>query len=354
MKTEIKIKELTEKDIEIKNIKKMYYKAFPEDERIPFDSIKFNMFPESKKVGIYDALGKLVGFAFESKYKSILYLAYFTIEKKYRRRGFGSEFLKQLKDEYPNSTIVFSVEKPHEVNDIPNKRIEFYRRNGFDLANFEFKYGAQSYLIMSNKKINMKDLQKFLDLGFPGTYDHKKLDCDVLNFQIRFEKITEDNFDVFYKYYLETYEKWQRRTKTNCKEVLAKENYEGLLIYKDKTLLGFLCSWKLPDFNFVEYFTIIEKHRNKGYGVYAFLDYLHKSKVPVVFEVEPPIAEVEKGKIKFYKALGCVLTHVKYTQPSYPGQIEGQTLRIMYYTNGKKPKLRRNIETIKQVVYDKK
>lgn len=170
----VMIKELNSNSTHIGKIKDIYFHAFPAEERIEFEDILNLKFPNSKIFGIFEK-DCLVGFSYVSLLGNFAYIVYLAIEESERNKYYGTKAVSELVKLYKDKTKVLCVEKPIVNNDLKHRRINFYLRNGFNLANFQFDYLGQSYLAMHNGKFNEKQFVNFLLTCFPGCNNFKKL-----------------------------------------------------------------------------------------------------------------------------------------------------------------------------------
>ena len=87
----------------------------------------------------------------------IFYVAYLSIDAKFRGLGIGSRLLALIATQNPRARIVLDVEPPHE--DAPNlaqrlRRIEFYGRHGFRRCGKFFNYAGLSFEILAKPPLS--------------------------------------------------------------------------------------------------------------------------------------------------------------------------------------------------------
>jgi len=153
---------IAEKDKQIKNIKKLYYKAFPQNEQKPFSLIL-----EKKEKGFVEMyclenkLGVFYGFAICLKYKNYILLDYLAISENFRNLGAGSEILQNLKQKYEHQNFFLEIERIK--NNIPNKttrqrRKTFYLKNKMlETGIFIDLLGVEMELLANNKNISFEE-----------------------------------------------------------------------------------------------------------------------------------------------------------------------------------------------------
>lgn len=69
------------------------------------------------------------------EFKEFTFLENFAVHKDYRNKGLGSKCLEKIK-QYYTVPIVLEVEKPYDA--LSERRIDFYRRNGFILSAYGY------------------------------------------------------------------------------------------------------------------------------------------------------------------------------------------------------------------------
>lgn len=121
---------VTKKLKDYKNIKKLYRKAFPAEERAPFRILIRNIKkPVTDFYGLYDD-GKWVGLAYVIKNEKIAYLFYFAISKDCRGKGYGRKTMEALKECYKNQKFFLALEKLDES--APNYTQRVRRHNFYE------------------------------------------------------------------------------------------------------------------------------------------------------------------------------------------------------------------------------
>lgn len=128
-----------------KNIKSLYISAFPRNERLPFFVYrKKSTKSKSRLLAITDN-DEFIGFISLENYKDITCIMYLAIAEKYRKFGYGTRVLDEIKKIYKTQRLVLIMEKEDEKssdNHIRIKRRKFYEKNGFSENNFIVKEGG--------------------------------------------------------------------------------------------------------------------------------------------------------------------------------------------------------------------
>ena len=168
----MKLKIINEKDIV--KIKEIYEEAFPENERIDFYQLLKGASPNGKLYGLYEKDMPL-GLCYLNLEETFCYLVYFAIDKDKRNLGYGGLALSLIKKKF-KKPITLCVENP--TTELKKRRIEFYKRNNFIMADFEFEYLNEKYYVMHTGEINKDKFIETMLLYFPGCTNFKKRDID--------------------------------------------------------------------------------------------------------------------------------------------------------------------------------
>lgn len=140
----------------------LYNEAFPIEERWDFNAILNNN--NNKFYAILD--GDIpIGITTIWEFLDFNYIEYLAIDKKFRGKNYGSKILTQILESLKDKLIVIEVE-PYDLNEIAKKRIDWYLRFGFILADYDYNMacinekkeeGTIKMKIMTTRKIKDKE-----------------------------------------------------------------------------------------------------------------------------------------------------------------------------------------------------
>lgn len=146
-------------------IKKLYIHSFPKSERFPFWILKECSKSKNVLFNVILDNEKIIGMEYIINYENISYLMYLAVDETKRNKGYGSQILKDLNQEY--NTIILSIEKTNKnLRDDKQKRKDFYLRNGFNETNKFIKDNGVEYEILCTNReydITSKILKKRYD-----------------------------------------------------------------------------------------------------------------------------------------------------------------------------------------------
>ncbi|MGO1371989.1 MAG: GNAT family N-acetyltransferase [Senegalia sp. (in: firmicutes)] len=140
-----------------------------------------------------------------------------------------------------------------------------------------------------------------------------------------------ENFDKIWDIYNSSFPEDEKRNLNLQKEILKDPRYKMKSLKDDEKVVGFITTWDMDDYLFVEHFAIDEKYRGKSYGKKFLKDLINKTDKNVVLEVELPDTKIAKRRIGFYERLNFKLNNYDYMQPAYAKDKEPMPLMIMTY-----------------------
>ncbi|MEM1484382.1 GNAT family N-acetyltransferase [Oscillospiraceae bacterium PP1C4] len=151
----------------------------------------------------------------------------------------------------------------------------------------------------------------------------------------KLEQLNTEDFLMVYQIMEQSFPPCERRTYEKELELLKNPNYHVFVMKKDNMdIVGFLATWELETFRFVEHFAIQQAARGLGIGSEMMKEYLSYENKPVFIEVEEPDTMMSKRRIDFYKRLGFVYNGFGYLQPCLQDNTTEVSLKIMSYPAG--------------------
>lgn len=140
---------------EYRQVKQLYYRAFPKYEQESWRRLMFKrLFWRADFIAFYDD-HQFVGFTYLVHHQGIHYLLYLAVNDQARSQGYGSKILQATCRRYPTDTAVLDIEQPDPVavnNHQRQRRLGFYRKNGFDLTDRLTPTADVTYQMLSNTR----------------------------------------------------------------------------------------------------------------------------------------------------------------------------------------------------------
>lgn len=145
-------------------ITNLYETSFPPNEWRPFSDLYHDFGEKCKLLAFYDDR-IFIGSSIMLTFGGLAHILYLAVKPELRDRGCGSKILEHIRMLYPGQRIIADIESPE--NDPPNrfqreKRIDFYRKNGFSPTEIRYKWADEYYLIMSyGGDVTWEEFRKF-------------------------------------------------------------------------------------------------------------------------------------------------------------------------------------------------
>ncbi|OWK75205.1 N-acetyltransferase [Flavobacteriaceae bacterium JJC] len=120
-----------------------------------------------------------------------------------------------------------------------------------------------------------------------------------------------------YNSYCETFPEEERRCEKQFRALFSNPKAKVFTILEDFKNIGYLITWELTNFIFVEHFEIFSEFRSLKYGS-EIIGHLFKNYSHIVLEAEPAtLDETAQRRIGFYERNGFAVIDETYIQPSY-------------------------------------
>ncbi len=177
-------------------------------------------------------------------------------------------------------------------------------------------------------------------------------------------------FDQVYDIMTRSFPNKEIRSYQGQHNLLSDDYYRLYVKLKDNEVITFLSCWEFDDFSFIEHFATKEDYRGHGIGNDFLLDYIKNKivlddnnilisnnkqtndKSNIILEVDPPVTDIAKRRIKFYKKLNFSLNPFYYEQPPLGDRKDSFNLKVMSFPNPLNKQLFKSYtDIIKEKVY---
>ena len=150
-------------------VKALYESAFPANERIPMKQLLDNKIQRDffAFVDTIDGTPTFCGFSNSITRGTITNIVYFAVEPTLRSRGYGSEILKTIREQHPETRLVADIEVEEDSKDAEeierrNRRRDFYLRNDFEASPFDYHWQREHYrLFTAGGTVSEKEFRDF-------------------------------------------------------------------------------------------------------------------------------------------------------------------------------------------------
>ena len=132
----------------------------------------FSLRPAIRFDAIVDEQQQPIGFVYLIHGEGLLFVLYFAVDARCRSQGYGSRIIVALEQQYPSDTIVLDIRAPNPAAADAlqrQKRLDFYLRNGFQIAPYQWVEEAERYAVLY--KGNSFNPQSFTTLLTQATFN---------------------------------------------------------------------------------------------------------------------------------------------------------------------------------------
>lgn len=155
---------------QVKEIKKLYFEAFPKIERKPFWLMMLNNKRKKLNILYLEEDEKFIGLAVVADYSDKVLLLYFAINSEIRDKGYGSKALQLLLEKYSSKYFYLEIESTLEKCDDLNNRLRrkaFYIKNGLNVTNLVVNlYGTNMEVLSNGASIGYEEYIKPYEKNF--------------------------------------------------------------------------------------------------------------------------------------------------------------------------------------------
>ncbi|MEG0024327.1 MAG: GNAT family N-acetyltransferase [Akkermansia sp.] len=166
----------------------------------------------------------------------------------------------------------------------------------------------------------------------------------VSNYKIhRLTKLNDPLFVEANDIYTRSFPLHEQRSIQDLPDALAHPDFRYEIVLTDtRQMAAILCYWETHTFVYIEHFAVNSQMRGLGIGQFLLDDLKHKVSVPVILEIDPPIDDISKRRLEFYRRSHFITNeqfdyiHPPYTSDgvpfpllvlSYPTELDEPTYR---------------------------
>lgn len=152
--------------------------------------------------------------------------------------------------------------------------------------------------------------------------------------QIKIHQIKDPGdqyFNEFWRLYAESFPLNERRILRQQVAIFNNSAYRLNIYISGNHLIGFISFWMAEKFFFIEHLAIASELRNRGKGKAVLKSFLESDHIPIILEIEPPVDNTTRNRLRFYKSCGFKLNHHTHSQPPYHNEDEPIPMKILTY-----------------------
>ena len=144
-------------------------------------------------------------------------------------------------------------------------------------------------------------------------------------------RVFNDDFNKIYSIMEQGFPKSEIRSFSGQKALLKDSRYKIYCEYDNEEIIAFIAVWDLCEYKFLEHFAVHPSYRGMGIGSKLLKEVISSLSGLCFLEVEPPISELQKRRVEFYKRQGFFINVYQYFQPAFSKTLPAVPLKIMTY-----------------------
>ena len=141
---------------ELSEAKRLYHRAFPKEERLPWWVLRLMTLRKDVKLTAYYCGEDFIGFTHTTATKDVLFVMFFAVNEHLRGKGYGSAILEYLKMHNLGKAIILNVEPLDDHAENAQERVmrmSFYKKNGFYDTGYNIAEVGGIFRVLSTKPI---------------------------------------------------------------------------------------------------------------------------------------------------------------------------------------------------------
>ena len=138
-------------------------------------------------------------------------------------------------------------------------------------------------------------------------------------------------FDDVFKIMERSFPVEEMRCYEGQKALLERDDYKIKMYTHEEKVAGFCAYYELDGVLYIEHLAANPEVRGLGIGTKLVEEILSETEEIVILEVEPPVDEITKRRIRFYEKLGFHLNPHYHFQPPLNKDTEGVELKMMSF-----------------------
>ncbi len=155
--------------------------------------------------------------------------------------------------------------------------------------------------------------------------------------------------EEIFRSYEKTFPADERRNQNQFNALFQNPNTKVFIIQQEQENIGYLITWQVLDFYYIEHFEVFSTFRNRNLGS-EILKEFSKIQPQLILESEPATQdEIAHRRINFYQRNGFSIVDKNYIQPPYEKGKNALNLWLLSNVEIEDPQ--KIIKKIHQVVY---
>ncbi|MBP6122727.1 MULTISPECIES: GNAT family N-acetyltransferase [Providencia] len=146
----------------------------------------------------------------------------------------------------------------------------------------------------------------------------------------RLTKEDAEEINTINKLYDYAFPRYEQRSYAGRSAILSINDYHLDYFSDNGVFVGFIGSWKINDYFYIEHLAISSNLRGQGYGQKVLEQFCSKV-MKVILEIDPVIDEVSQKRLSFYRHCGFKQNQYQHAHPSYYPENKPHYLEVLTF-----------------------
>lgn len=139
-------------------------------------------------------------------------------------------------------------------------------------------------------------------------------------------------WEQVWRLYVDSFPEWERRRISSHGRASDDDDFHTYIAIENGNLQGLIFYWEYDSTIYVEHLAVNPLLRGKSIGSHIIAGLIEENPdFTIILEIDPPVDDISKRRLKFYERLGFVENDVDYVHPSYTKNGKPHELRILSY-----------------------
>ena len=131
-------------------------------------------------------------------------------------------------------------------------------------------------------------------------------------------KDTEDKwYKSFREIYAVSFPVHEQRDERQQEEAFEDKRYHIVIKTDEDKLVSFIAYWDFKDYVYIEHLAVNPELRGQNKGCELMEDFAEFISKTIILEIDPPVDDVSKKRLKFYKKMGYEVNPYIHFHPAY-------------------------------------
>jgi len=124
-------------------------------------------------------------------------------------------------------------------------------------------------------------------------------------------------YESFREIYIVSFPVHEQRSEAQHEEALEDKRYHLIIKTDEDKLISFIAYWDFKNYVYIEHLAVNPELRGQNKGSELLEDFAELISKTIILEIDPPLDETSKKRLKFYEKLGYEANPYIHFHPAY-------------------------------------